>query len=418
MPRATSLKRVGGRLVSAKSKTGNPECSAAMSVWVRGRKGGSVPSSVFATLGKCRAQARQNRSAAAKQASGKLATGRGTWQRSERAKSLLAQRAQRNATRDPKVFADRVHAAVASVPKSRQVGGKAWIHDAHAAYEKAHGSIPIERFKAGLVKANQARKLDMSRADMVEAYKPSDVAGSSTKHMGAEWNFVRVPEKPKAAAKTKAAPKPAAPPRPPSRISWSLAAAPSAPKPGAGQTARRDRLRRAGARPGEEGPTAFERAKKAIELKKARQFKPAAKPSRSTPERQALARDLRAAHRTSDRDTRFDRVSSLEGRREAARAASSSSAGVTAAHKARLDSAFRELDQANRGTNFVDILALRRKFPDLSRPQFDAMLREARIAGKFTLNEHEGLAGKRSKAQRKAVIKEAGTKYAYVSRRQ
>ena len=87
------LNRVGGRLVSAKSKTGNPACSEAMSAWVRSRHGGApVGPAVFAMLGKCRSMARQNKKAEQLQASGKLAEGRGTWQRSERAAKLLAER--------------------------------------------------------------------------------------------------------------------------------------------------------------------------------------------------------------------------------------------------------------------------------------------------------------------------------------
>lgn len=91
--RSVKLNRVGGRLVSAKSKTGNPACSEAMSAWVRSRHGGApVGPAVFAMLGKCRSMARQNKKAGQLQASGKLAEGRGTWQRSERAAQLVAER--------------------------------------------------------------------------------------------------------------------------------------------------------------------------------------------------------------------------------------------------------------------------------------------------------------------------------------
>ena len=83
---AVKLNNVGGKLVSAKSKTGNPACSAAMSQWVRSRHGGpSVGAEVFKLLAKCRQMAKQNKGAAMKQAAGKLAPGRGTWQRSAQA---------------------------------------------------------------------------------------------------------------------------------------------------------------------------------------------------------------------------------------------------------------------------------------------------------------------------------------------
>lgn len=58
--RASALrKNKDGKLVSARSKTGNPACSAAMSQW---KKNGMSPA-VAATLGKCRAQARLQRAA-------------------------------------------------------------------------------------------------------------------------------------------------------------------------------------------------------------------------------------------------------------------------------------------------------------------------------------------------------------------
>ncbi len=94
MKGATALKPVDGRLVSKRSKTNNPACSQAMSTWVRSRHGGAAATAaVFKVLAMCRKQAAQNRGATAKQASGKLAPGRGTWQRSEKAASLRAGRA-------------------------------------------------------------------------------------------------------------------------------------------------------------------------------------------------------------------------------------------------------------------------------------------------------------------------------------
>jgi hypothetical protein len=61
---------VGGRLASARSKTGNPACSQAMSAWVRGRKTGIVSAAVYAMLGKCRAMARMLRSSEHQAAAG------------------------------------------------------------------------------------------------------------------------------------------------------------------------------------------------------------------------------------------------------------------------------------------------------------------------------------------------------------
>jgi hypothetical protein len=68
---AVSIRPSGGRLASAKSKTGNPACSQAMSEWVRGRKSGVVSAAVYAMLGKCRAQAHQLRQSQIAAAAGK-----------------------------------------------------------------------------------------------------------------------------------------------------------------------------------------------------------------------------------------------------------------------------------------------------------------------------------------------------------
>ncbi len=110
-PKAAKLKLVNGRLVSVHSKTGNPICSQAMSSWVKSRHGGpAVGGEVFKVLAKCRAMAKQNKQAANQQASGKLAEGRGTWQRSEAAAGLQAKRAaSRPAPAAAAKSAPRVH---------------------------------------------------------------------------------------------------------------------------------------------------------------------------------------------------------------------------------------------------------------------------------------------------------------------
>jgi hypothetical protein len=89
--KSSKLKMVGGRLVSARSKTGHAPCSQAMSAW----KTTGMTAAIAAILGKCRSMARQNRMAEAQQVSGKLAAGRGTWQRGEKAGQLRQQRASK-----------------------------------------------------------------------------------------------------------------------------------------------------------------------------------------------------------------------------------------------------------------------------------------------------------------------------------
>ncbi|HWE35654.1 MAG TPA: hypothetical protein VG406_03715 [Isosphaeraceae bacterium] len=83
--KAAGVRPGAGGLVSKRSKTGDPACSSAMSAWVLGRASGTVAPAVYKTLAGCRAKARTDRLAAARQATGKLAPGRGTWRRQERA---------------------------------------------------------------------------------------------------------------------------------------------------------------------------------------------------------------------------------------------------------------------------------------------------------------------------------------------
>ncbi len=53
-------------------------------------------------------------------------------------------------------------------------------------------SIGLEDFKRRLAEANNARLLNLSRADMVEAMDPEDVRLSEIVHLGASFHFVRV----------------------------------------------------------------------------------------------------------------------------------------------------------------------------------------------------------------------------------
>jgi hypothetical protein len=51
----------------------------------------------------------------------------------------------------------------------------------------------LDVFKQRLAEANNARRLDLSRADMVEAMNPEDVAQSRVVYLGAEFHFIRIP---------------------------------------------------------------------------------------------------------------------------------------------------------------------------------------------------------------------------------
>jgi hypothetical protein len=58
--------------------------------------------------------------------------------------------------------------------------------------DPAFAGMGLDRFKARLAEANQARALDLSRADLVEAMDPEDVRASETAHLGARYHFIRL----------------------------------------------------------------------------------------------------------------------------------------------------------------------------------------------------------------------------------
>ncbi len=83
--------------------------------------------------------------------------------------------------------------------------------------------------------------------------------------------------------------------------------------------------------------------------------------------------------------------------------------------------AFREafdiLDRRNGLTNFVKLADLRQLLSEFRREEFDAGLRELRMAGDFSLDSHEGLHGTLSETEREAGVREAGSLLVYASRR-
>jgi hypothetical protein len=133
-----------GRMVSAKSKTGDPACSAATSAWVLGRKAGNVAASVYAVLAKCRAMARQNRKAELAHHAGKLAAGRGTWQRSEQARAKVAERhkqimdpnSERN-NRQSAAHFERARQSTAAKSAATRAVVKEWATEQGVSYSQA-----------------------------------------------------------------------------------------------------------------------------------------------------------------------------------------------------------------------------------------------------------------------------------------
>lgn len=96
---------------------------------------------------------------------------------------------------DLPTFATRVKEAAHAVGEGGRFGSnKVFISHAYNEYTKRHGPIPVHEFKAQLGAAVQARHLDLSRADLVEAMNPAHVQASETKHpSGAgEFHFIRV----------------------------------------------------------------------------------------------------------------------------------------------------------------------------------------------------------------------------------
>lgn len=79
--------------------------------------------------------------------------------------------------------------------------------------------------------------------------------------------------------------------------------------------------------------------------------------------------------------------------------------------------AFEILDRRNGSTNFVKLADLRQLLAEFRREEFDAGLRELRMAGDFSLDSHEGLHGTLSEEEREAGVREAGSLLIYASRR-
>lgn len=79
--------------------------------------------------------------------------------------------------------------------------------------------------------------------------------------------------------------------------------------------------------------------------------------------------------------------------------------------------AFEILDLRNGSTNFVKLADLRQLLSEFRREDFDAGLRELRMAGDFSLDSHEGLHGTLSEKEREAGVSEAGSLLVYASRR-
>jgi hypothetical protein len=95
---------------------------------------------------------------------------------------------------DPPTFARRVFEAARSCPSGRFGDDKVFVVHVWRALrdDPAFAPIGLEDFKRRLAEANNARLLNLSRADMVEAMDPEDVRLSEIVYLGASFHFVRV----------------------------------------------------------------------------------------------------------------------------------------------------------------------------------------------------------------------------------
>lgn len=96
---------------------------------------------------------------------------------------------------DPDRFARRVREAARSSTTGRFGDNKVFIAHVWQAlqHDPAFANMSSEDFKRRLVEANTDRRLDLGRADLVEAMDPEDVRRSEVRHLGASFHFVRIP---------------------------------------------------------------------------------------------------------------------------------------------------------------------------------------------------------------------------------
>jgi hypothetical protein len=159
MARASKLKTgPGGRKVSAKSKTGDPACSQAMSSW---KRTGMTPA-IAAILGRCRSKARMLKQGASARNAGnetraqamesRAARGLTQGERAARAKELRARRAAPRAEPPGPTTKDRTRAMIRDVRSLRRDRGDRPRGDSigtQARYNAMVARASIEKYRAG-----------------------------------------------------------------------------------------------------------------------------------------------------------------------------------------------------------------------------------------------------------------------------
>jgi hypothetical protein len=93
---------------------------------------------------------------------------------------------------DLTAFAGRVLAAARASTTGRYGHNKVFISHVWRSLERDPSPVDAAAFKERLVEAHREGLLDLSRADLVEAMAPEDVAASETSYYGATFHFVRM----------------------------------------------------------------------------------------------------------------------------------------------------------------------------------------------------------------------------------
>ena len=91
-------------------------------------------------------------------------------------------------------FAERVKAAARACPTGRFGDSKVFIAHVWLSLQSdpAFRTMDLAAFKERLAEANNARLLDLSRADLVQAMDPDDVRQSEVHYLNATFHFVRI----------------------------------------------------------------------------------------------------------------------------------------------------------------------------------------------------------------------------------
>ncbi|TKD00417.1 hypothetical protein [Polyangium fumosum] len=94
---------------------------------------------------------------------------------------------------DDTAFADRVLSAARASKTGRFGENKVFVSHVIRQLEREGFTIgDVDTFKARLVAAHRARLLALSRADLVQAMDPADVAESEIVHLNGSFHFVRI----------------------------------------------------------------------------------------------------------------------------------------------------------------------------------------------------------------------------------